>query len=171
MCLIGKCIVFQSQVNVDGHSTTNSNDWLKRKWYDNNNNNNNDENNNNDPASSSSPFRSIPCFHTARYEPYVVLEWCRPHDDDKVVLDSNTTVTTRNGDKKNKKNGNDDMDRDRRLLLPPMAPNYDERFHGYGKNKIELISHLRKAGYRFVILPEGFLIHNPHPESFARRQE
>jgi Glycosyl-transferase for dystroglycan len=168
----GKCIVFQSLVNVDGHSTTNSHDWLNRKWYDNDNDN---DVNNNDLAITSSPFRSIPCFHTSRYEPYVVLEWCRPpHNDDDDVLDSNTTITTRNDDKKKKKNvnndnENNDMNRDGQFFLP-MAPYYDERFHGYGKNKIELISHLRKSGYRFDILPKGFLVHNPHPESSVKQR-
>jgi hypothetical protein len=76
-------------------------------------------------------FTKISCFHTARYEPYVVLRWCPTDVDSKL----------------------------------PVAPYYDERFHGYGKNKIELISHLRKQGYRFSILPEGFIVHNPHPES------
>jgi hypothetical protein len=49
-----------------------------------------------------------------------------------------------------------------------VAPYYDERFHGYGKNKIELVSHLRKSGYHFAILPEGFIVHNPHPESTVK---
>ena len=48
------------------------------------------------------------------------------------------------------------------------APFYDERFHGYGKNKIQYIQHLRFAGYRFAVLPEGFIVHNPHPPSKAK---
>jgi flagellar biosynthesis GTPase FlhF len=55
-------------------------------------------------------------------------------------------------------------------IVTPEAPYYDERFHGYGKNKIELIAHLRKRGYRFSILPEGFLVHNPHPESTIKEE-
>ena len=86
-------------------------------------------------------FRSVPCFYTARYEPYVVLEWCPAHS---IAGKSDTAK------------------------LVPAAPYYDERFHGYGKNKIELISHLRKSGYRFSILPEGFIVHNPHPPSKAK---
>lgn len=50
----------------------------------------------------------------------------------------------------------------------PVAPYYDERFYGYGKNKIQLISHLRFLGYQFSILPDGFIVHNPHPESDAK---
>lgn len=50
----------------------------------------------------------------------------------------------------------------------PVAPYYDERFYGYGKNKIQLISHLRFLGYQFSILPGGFIVHNPHQESDAK---
>ena len=115
-----ECIVFQSEVNWEGHYSTRSEQWLERKWYE------DDE--------EEEQFRSLPCFHTARYEPYVVLRWCPGGHD---------------GNIHNK----------------PIAPYYDERFHGYGKNKIELVSHLRKSGYRFNILPEGFIVHNPHHES------
>ena len=117
------CIVFQSNNNWEGHSTTLSEQWLERKWYD-------DE-------EDKTTFMNIPCFHTARYEPYLVVRWCpsASSTDSKV----------------------------------PVAPYYDERFHGYGKNKIELVSHLRKKGYRFAILPEGFIVHNPHPESAIKQ--
>lgn len=107
-----ECIVFQSNNNWEGHSTTLSEHWLERQWYQ---------------DDDKTTFISIPCFHTARYEPYVVIRWCHSGS--------------------------------------PVAPYYDERFHGYGKNKIELVSHLRKQGYQFSILPEGFIVHNPHPES------
>jgi hypothetical protein len=125
------CVVFQSENNWDGHSTTQSDKWLDRQWYD-------------DPTDTAS-FRSIPCFHTARYEPYVVLEWCGSGITTTTTLDK----TTKN--------------------VPPLSPYYDERFHGYGKNKIELISHLRKSGTQFKVLPEGFIVHNPHPESTVKQ--
>jgi hypothetical protein len=51
----------------------------------------------------------------------------------------------------------------------PVAPYYDERFYGYGKNKIQLVSHLRFLGYQFSILPDGFVVHNPHKESNAKQ--
>ena len=51
----------------------------------------------------------------------------------------------------------------------PVAPYYDERFYGYGKNKIQMISHLRFLAYQFSILPKGFIIHNPHEESKAKK--
>jgi len=51
----------------------------------------------------------------------------------------------------------------------PASPYFDERFHGYGKNKVQYMSHLRKDGHQFAVLPEGFLIHNPPPFSESRR--
>jgi hypothetical protein len=108
------CIVFQSDNNWEGHHSTNSGDWLQKKWYE-------DE--------EKKHLKQLECFDSMRYEPYVVIRWC-PSSSSK-----------------------------------PVAPHYDERFYGYGKNKIELISHLRFMGYRFSILPEGFIVHNPHPES------
>jgi hypothetical protein len=125
-CVLQKsCIVFQSEINWEGHYSTRSEEWLQKKWYQ-------DE--------EEDLFRTLPCFHTARYEPYVVLRWCPVSTSD------------------------DDHD-EKETKHKPVAPYYDERFHGYGKNKIELVSHLRKSGYKFAILPEGFIVHNPHPES------
>jgi len=56
------------------------------------------------------------------------------------------------------------------------TPFYDERFHGYGKNKIQYISHLRYLGFQFMRLPlqrkedeSGFIIHFPHPESKVKK--
>jgi hypothetical protein len=47
----------------------------------------------------------------------------------------------------------------------PLTPYYDERFYGYGKNKIQHISHLRYRGIPFYVLPRSFVVHHPHPES------
>ena len=54
------------------------------------------------------------------------------------------------------------------LLAKSMAPKYDERFSGYGKNKIQYIQNLRYKNFRFAILPRGYLIHFPHPRSSAK---
>jgi len=54
--------------------------------------------------------------------------------------------------------------------LYPVAPYYDERFHGYGKNKIQHVQHLRLMGYRFLVLPQGFIVHNPHMESKVKQK-
>ena len=88
-------------------------------------------------------MRTIPCFDSLRYEPYVVIRWCPSSSDEK------STTTSSN--------------------IVPVAPYYDERFHGYGKNKIQLISHLRFMGYQFAVLPSGgFIVHNPHVESSSK---
>jgi hypothetical protein len=52
----------------------------------------------------------------------------------------------------------------------PLSPYYDERFHGYGKNKMQHILHLQKTGYAFSVIPSiGFLTHHPHPVSQNRK--
>ena len=51
----------------------------------------------------------------------------------------------------------------------PLNPYYDERFHGYGKNKIQHISHLRYRGVPFYVLPRSFVVHHPHPESNVKQ--
>lgn len=69
----------------------------------------------------------ISCFHSLRYEPYLVVP--------------------RGG----------------------ATPDFDERFVGYGKNKIQWIQHLRLLGFTFHVLPKAFVIHCPHEESTARQ--
>ncbi|CAB9530664.1 xylosyl- and glucuronyltransferase [Seminavis robusta] len=128
-----QCRVFQSNNNWDGHSSTRSKDWLNGTWYDDTKTTTTD----NTPL-----IRTLNCFDSVRYEPYVVLRWC-----------PGTTTTIMNGGP----------------VQQVAAPYYDERFHGYGKNKIELISHLRIMGYSFAILPEGFIIHSPHATSKAKK--
>ena len=49
------------------------------------------------------------------------------------------------------------------------SPNYDERFQGYGKNKIQHVAHLRYLGFTFSVLPKHFLVHVPHPRSAAKK--
>lgn len=49
---------------------------------------------------------------------------------------------------------------------PP--PRFDERFDGYGKNKLEWIAALRGAGYAFYTAPRAFTVHTPHPQSHAQ---
>ena len=109
------CDVFQKRLNWEGHHSTRSEKWLQKDWYE----------------TGTSP-RTLSCFDSLRYEPYVVLRWCPER-------------TSR-----------------------PIAPYYDERFYGYGKNKIEYIQHIRMMGYSFAVLPGGFIVHNPHPESKSK---
>ncbi|KAL3981850.1 Glycosyl-transferase for dystroglycan family protein [Acanthocheilonema viteae] len=46
--------------------------------------------------------------------------------------------------------------------LPP----YDQRFVGFGWNKVSHVMSLNAAGYEFTILPDAFIIHQPHFLSF-----
>lgn len=57
-----------------------------------------------------------------------------------------------------------------RADCPRRTPYYDERFVGYGKNKIQFTTHLLFAGYSFRVLPEGFVVHVPHETSDAKRE-
>ena len=132
------CIVFQSKINWEGHFSTRSETWLQRDWYQSITTGKEEEEAGDSIEKKS--LKLLECFHSSRYEPYVVLRWC-PSSSPEISADSN------------------------QQKLKPVAPYYDERFHGYGKNKIELIAQLRLMGYQFAILPEGFIIHNPHPES------
>ena len=78
------------------------------------------------PEGRALPHR-IPCFDTAKYEPYLVVR-------------ANAT------------------------------PNFDERFDGYGKNKVQFVQGLRGAGWTFWVLPRAFVIHAPHSLSAAGSQ-
>ena len=48
------------------------------------------------------------------------------------------------------------------------TPSFDERFSGYGKNKVQLAVHLRKAGFAFAVLGRGFVTHFPHQRSASK---
>ncbi|XP_072173971.1 uncharacterized protein [Diadema setosum] len=51
------------------------------------------------------------------------------------------------------------------ILQKSEMPMYDERFTGYGMNKITHIFELHAAGYEFVVLPDAWVIHFPHSMS------
>lgn len=46
------------------------------------------------------------------------------------------------------------------------VPRFDERFVGFGWNKVESITHLAALGYEFIVLPEAFLVHKFHSASY-----
>jgi hypothetical protein len=139
------CIVFQADMNWEGHHTTESKKWLQKQWYD---SSNTDEDRiilkNGEKGRRKGigvkTIRKIHCFDSLRYEPYVIIPWCPP-----------TTSSISSSSQR------------------PLTPYYDERFYGYGKNKIQHISHLRFQGVPFYILPQGFVIHHPHPESDVKQ--
>lgn len=147
------CIPFQSDVNWEGHFDTRSEAWLGGKWYDDQyeggggakkdgaaaKNEPDTGTNKIDPARA---IREVRCFNSARYEPWTVLRWCP-----------------------SAKQGAGDPSAEDLHPRPTTAPYYDERFSGYGKNKIQLVSHLRFLGYEFRVLPRAFAVHHPHPES------
>ena len=56
------------------------------------------------------------------------------------------------------------------LLLPACSRFYDERFAGYGKNKISFIQTLRHSGARFNVLGGAFLTHVEHGKSRDKRR-
>ena len=45
---------------------------------------------------------------------------------------------------------------------------YDERFVGYGWNKVSQLTEMKAQGYEFVVLPDDFIIHSPHRHSADR---
>lgn len=122
-CLLDeKCLIFQSDVNPEGHADTNSMQWLTNE-------------------ACRTSLTHIECFRSLRYEPYLVIPWCELEKNGRLRL----------------------------ALHGPRSPYYDERFYGYGKNKIQQIAHLRERGYKFQIMPSnGFLVHHPHPESITK---
>ncbi|KAM3726968.1 Xylosyl- and glucuronyltransferase LARGE2s [Dirofilaria immitis] len=48
-------------------------------------------------------------------------------------------------------------------------PLYDQRFVGFGWNKLSHIMSLDAANYEFIILPDVFVIHQPHLPSFEMK--
>lgn len=95
---------FDSKGNIAGHGSTLYNEWCSQDG---------DE------------LLSIDCFTSKRYEPYLVVQYCRE--------------------------------------LPP----FQESFTGYGQNKLTWTWQLRHAGYSFLQIGDGFLVHFPHPKSHS----
>ncbi|KAL7468443.1 hypothetical protein ACHAXS_008680 [Conticribra weissflogii] len=127
------CIVFQEDMNWEGHHTTDSKKWLKSEWY---------EALEGDHAENAiHKMRQISCFDSLRYEPYLLLPWCPAKSSESSSSSS----------------------------PKPLTPYYDERFYGYGKNKIQHVSHLRYRGVPFSVLPRSFVVHHPHPESSVKQ--
>ena len=54
------------------------------------------------------------------------------------------------------------------VMVKSNVVRYDQRFVGYGFNKASQIMELNAQGYEFVVLPNAFVIHIPHPPSTSR---
>ena len=92
-----------------------------------------------------SKVRPIPCTHD-KYEPYVVIPWCPTTEDTDAAVE-----------------GED--------RWKPKSPYYDERFYGYGLNKVQHLKHLEARGYLFGVIPAlGFLTHHPHQVSRTKEK-
>lgn len=50
------------------------------------------------------------------------------------------------------------------------TPLLDERYVGYGKNKVQWVQKIRGAGFEFYVLPRAFLLHFPHSLSKSGRR-
>lgn len=159
------CIIFQTNNNPDGHSSTNTDLWLEEQIQI--MKHQAEMKNSSLPPPTTAKMYPIDCFRSLRYEPYVVIPWCPMTTTDIVDHDNhhspgNNSITYDNN------HDNEDDDDDEYI---PISPYYDERFYGYGKNKIQHISHLRFLKYSFYVISSfGFIIHNPHIESKMKEQ-
>ena len=50
-----------------------------------------------------------------------------------------------------------------------VVPRFDERYFGYGKNKIQWIAALRGGDYEFHVVRDAFAVHVPHKDSAAKK--
>ncbi|XP_011499396.1 PREDICTED: glycosyltransferase-like protein LARGE1, partial [Ceratosolen solmsi marchali] len=51
------------------------------------------------------------------------------------------------------------------IVVSRSSPVYDTRFIGFGWNKVSYITHLTALGYKYIVLPDTFIIHRPHAPS------
>ena len=51
------------------------------------------------------------------------------------------------------------------IVGPKTMPRYDSRFVGFGWNKVSHIMELHATNYEFVVVPDSFIIHQPHSPS------
>ncbi|XP_076179242.1 xylosyl- and glucuronyltransferase LARGE1 isoform X2 [Ptiloglossa arizonensis] len=51
------------------------------------------------------------------------------------------------------------------IVVSRLAPRYDTRFIGFGWNKVSYLTHLTVLDYKYIVLPDTFIIHRPHAPS------
>jgi hypothetical protein len=51
------------------------------------------------------------------------------------------------------------------IVIDKGVPHYDNRFVGYGWNKISHIMEVAASGYEFMVLHDAYIIHVPHPDT------
>ncbi|GAA55819.1 glycosyltransferase-like protein LARGE [Clonorchis sinensis] len=51
------------------------------------------------------------------------------------------------------------------IVIPRNVLQFDEHFVGFGWNKASFVMALDALGYRFLVLPNAFILHLPHPPS------
>ncbi|XP_050448704.1 xylosyl- and glucuronyltransferase LARGE1-like isoform X2 [Cataglyphis hispanica] len=51
------------------------------------------------------------------------------------------------------------------IVVSKSAPRYDTRFVGFGWNKVSYVTHLTALNYKYIVLPDTFIIHRPHAPS------
>ena len=54
------------------------------------------------------------------------------------------------------------------MVLRTSSTRYDNRYIGVSLNKISHTTELHAQGYEFVVLPDGFVFHYPHPKAHDR---
>jgi hypothetical protein len=141
LILASKCIVFHSDYFLPGHGDTKTEEWLAGI------------------DQQPETVRLIPCINTRFYEPYLAIPWCPSKLLNHDTMDSKVMFPTMGSSKTQQEVE----------AWTPLSPYYDERFYGYGKNKMQHIVHLQQKGYAFSVIPPiGFLTHHPHPESKAK---
>eukprot|EP01135_Chromosphaera_perkinsii_P003929 Nk52_evm30s262 gene=Nk52_evmTU30s262 len=56
------------------------------------------------------------------------------------------------------------------IVIPSHKKRFDPRFVGYGVNKVSFIQELNDEEYTFMVIPDSFVVHMPHPYSIDRER-
>eukprot|EP00049_Salpingoeca_infusionum_P020885 m.365518 g.365518 ORF g.365518 m.365518 type:complete len:827 (+) comp31734_c0_seq1:191-2671(+) len=51
------------------------------------------------------------------------------------------------------------------VVVPKTSPRFSLKFVGFGWNKVSHIAELAAASFRFIVIPDGFVVHKPHAPS------